>query len=132
MLAEAVAEDVSAASATLEIGTFYKSTEQLPTKSAEAAASKRRRLARCETDELCHKAIRDNFKHWSHAACFETRNEEGLTLFEKLKRDKHARRHDAHCSIRFGPAYYQSLRYEFSDLDAPVHNLKVKDLEEET
>eukprot|EP00971_Amphidinium_carterae_P068526 1356827-Amphidinium_carterae.3 len=115
----------------LEVGTFFKQHESLPTKTAQQQQSKRRKLARCETDELCHKAIRDNFKNWSHTACFEVKNKENLTLFEKLKRDKHERRHNPECTIKFGPGYYQSLRYEFADLDAPVNQLTVTTSTEE-
>eukprot|EP00971_Amphidinium_carterae_P127342 2523252-Amphidinium_carterae.2 len=130
-MADIESETELGVTSTLAVGSFFKDAETLPTKTSGQQAAKRRRLARCETDELVHKAIRDNFKNWSHSNCFELRNAEGLTLFEKLRRDKHERRHNPKCEIRFGPGYYQGLRYEYSDLDSPGKQLVVKNTAED-
>eukprot|EP00971_Amphidinium_carterae_P350678 6491681-Amphidinium_carterae.2 len=124
-------EEAATGAGPLEVGTFFKNSESAPAqKTCAQQAAKKRRLARCETDELCHKCIRDNFKNWSRTSCFEVRNSEGYTLFEKLKRDKHARRHDPACTIRFGPGYYQALRHEFSDLESPGKQMVVQNSSE--
>lgn len=93
-------------------------------KEAADKPRKARRPKRNDTEKQVDRCIQDNFRGWGQVEIDST-TAEGLTLRERLTRDK--RRHREDPSFAMGGPYYKQLRMIYCSSDDPMKRLIVSD-----
>ena len=88
----------------------------------------KRELTRVPTETLVHRSLRDNFKGWSQVD-IDGLKVEGLTLRERLTRDKRQQREDA--TFAMGGPYYKSIKLLYMSSSDPRKQLLVSNGNEE-